>query len=248
MAEKAAALVKALFPHPSPKGRPANPEEACVTHSHFLKLWLVERLNKKTATSAWKTDCNGKLTVAEINLILNCIAEIRHFPLRKWRNMKTGENTHPSVLEVMATMRGQQPGKGTPEKKQPGKGTPEKKKSNPKKMAALPVAQTETVEPENWTPTKRLPSKTSPILMVSAEELSGVGEDEVLSVLIKQLWHSCFTAACRAACESRSCHEEACNRQLHSSEKETWEPAEGCWPQKLQETCKPAKGCLEAKR
>ena len=80
-------------------------------------------------------------------------------------------------------MRGQQPGKGTPEKKQPGKGTPEKKKSSPKKMAALPVAQAETVEPEKaWTPTKRLKSKTGPILMVAAEELPGVEEDEVLSV------------------------------------------------------------------
>ena len=74
-----------------------------------------------------KTACNGKLTIAEINSILNCIAEIRHFALGKWRNMKTGEKTHPSVLEVMATMRGQQPGKGTPDKKQPGKGTPEKR-------------------------------------------------------------------------------------------------------------------------
>ena len=130
MAEKAAALVKPFFPHPSPKEWPANPEEACIKHSHFLKL-------------------------------------------------KTGEKTHPSVLAVIATMRGQQPGKGTPEKKQPGKGTRQLKK-----MAALPVAKAETVEPEKaWTPTKRLRSKTSPILMVSAEELSGVEEDEVLSVL-----------------------------------------------------------------
>ena len=100
------------------------------------------------------------------------------------------------MLEVMATMRGQQPGKGTlekkqpgkgaPEKKQPGKGAPEKKKNSPKKMALLPVVQAETVEPEKaWTPTKstkRLKSKAGPILMVAAEELSGVEEDDVLSV------------------------------------------------------------------
>ena len=151
MAEKAAALVKAFFPNPSPKEWPANPEEACIKHSHFLKLWLVEKLNKKTARNAWKTACNGKLTIAKINSILNCIAEIRHFALRKWRNMKTGEKTHPSVLEVMATMRGQQPGKGTPDEKA-------------------------------WTPTKRLKSKAGPILMIAAEKLSGVEEDEVLSV------------------------------------------------------------------
>ena len=83
MAEKAAALVKAFFPNPSPKEWPANPEEACIKHSHFLKLWLVEKLNKKTARNAWKTACNGKLTIAEINSILNCIAEIRHFAFAK---------------------------------------------------------------------------------------------------------------------------------------------------------------------
>ena len=50
-------------------------------------------------------------------------------------------------------------------------------------MAALPVVQAEPVEPEKaWTPTKRLKSKAGPILMVAAEELSGVEEAEVLSV------------------------------------------------------------------
>ena len=42
-----------------------------------------------------------------------------------------------SVLEVMATMRGQQPGKGTPEKKQPGKGTPEKKEEQPQENGCI---------------------------------------------------------------------------------------------------------------
>ena len=189
-----------------------------------------------------KQPAKGKLTAAEINSILNCIAEIRHFALRKWRNMKTGEKTYPSALEVMATMRGQQPGKGTPEKKQPGKGTPEKKKSSPKKMAALPVAQAETVEPEKaWTPTKRLKSKTGPILTVAVEELSGVEEDEVLSVSSNS-----GTAVSSALCAEQLVKAGAVMKKPATGNCTPVKKRPGS-PKKLQETCQPAKGCLEAK-
>ena len=53
--EKARAVVKGFFQSQPGKAEwPGDPEEACIKHSSFLKLWLPMGLSKPKSREAWK--------------------------------------------------------------------------------------------------------------------------------------------------------------------------------------------------
>ena len=178
-----AALIKGCFPtRCSASDWPEGPEEACIKHAEFLRLWMPYAFNKPDAREAWK-EAFPSMPAAARDGIVNKCGEARKWLGRKWRNMKTGEKTHPKVKELMASVFKEET---TPKRsicKEPAKGSSPSAKPAEAMAKQLPVAEGEEKPEEACTPTKGLRSKTSPVIcMVMREDVDCNEAEEVLSV------------------------------------------------------------------
>ena len=97
--EKARAVVKGFFQsQPGKADWPGDPEEACIKHSNFLKLWLPMGLSKPKSREAWE-GAFPKMSPGDMNAIIGGVAEARKWLGRKQRNLKTGDRTHPIISD-----------------------------------------------------------------------------------------------------------------------------------------------------
>ena len=102
--EKARAVVKGFFQSQPGKAEwPGDPEEACIKHSSFLKLWLPMGLSKPKSREAWK-GAFPKMSQGDMNAMISGVAEARKWLGRKQRNLKTGDRTHPIIRDLMGSL------------------------------------------------------------------------------------------------------------------------------------------------
>lgn len=102
--EKARAVVKGFFQSQPGKAEwPGDPEEACIKHSNFLKIWLPMGLSKPKSREAWK-GAFPKMSQGDMNAMISGVAEARKWLGRKQRNLKTGDRTHPIIRDLMGSL------------------------------------------------------------------------------------------------------------------------------------------------
>ena len=102
--EKARAVLKGFFQsQPGKADWPADPEEACIKHASFLKLWWQMALSKPKSREAWK-GAFPKMSPGDMNAMISGVAEARKWLGRKQRNLKTGDRTHPIIRDLMKSL------------------------------------------------------------------------------------------------------------------------------------------------
>ena len=135
--------------------------------------------SKPDAREAWK-EAFPSMPAAARDGIVNKCGEARKWLGRKWRNMKTGEKTHPIVKDLLASIFKEESNPTLKRSvKEPAKGS--SPKASEAKAKQLPVEEEEEPE-EACTPSKRLRCKTSPVIMVMPEAMDCNDAEEVLSV------------------------------------------------------------------
>ena len=81
--EQGRAILKGIFQ----KQPVSDPEEACVKHSAFLKLWCPMGFSKPQSRAAWK-GAFPRLADGDMNAMINGGAEARKWLSRKHRKPK----------------------------------------------------------------------------------------------------------------------------------------------------------------
>lgn len=182
------AVLKGFFARqPAKADWPADPEEACIKHASFLKLWCPMGFSKPQSREAWK-GAFPKMAAGDINAMLQGTAEARKWLGRKWRNLKTGDRTHPIIKDLLHSLNNEQgtnnvnSPKGRPSTSSP-KGRPSL--DQPGKPESSLRDEPETAAEESQSSSlRRLNTKTSrcPILVAEAEPAMAVMDVEVVSV------------------------------------------------------------------
>ena len=98
--QKEIAIVRAHLETCDPQSWSADPEQACVRHRIFLSVFLKRDLKKTQVKEIFFGACK-RLQQSEAKMIANCIHEVKKWLVKKWKNLKTGEKTHPGVLALM---------------------------------------------------------------------------------------------------------------------------------------------------
>ena len=89
-----AAVIKGFFTNTcSAIDWPQDPEDACIKHAEFLKVWIPYSFSEPDAREAWK-EALPRMSRTNRNAIVNSIAEAREWLGKTWKNLKTGEK-HP---------------------------------------------------------------------------------------------------------------------------------------------------------
>ncbi|CAE6972322.1 unnamed protein product [Symbiodinium sp. CCMP2592] len=103
--EQGKAVLKGFFTRqPAKADWPSDPEEACIKHASFLKLWCPMGCSKPQSRAAWK-GAFPRLPEGDMNAMINGVAEARKWLNRKHRNQKTGDRTHPIIRDLTQSER-----------------------------------------------------------------------------------------------------------------------------------------------
>ena len=160
------ALLKGFFARQPGHGDwPIDPEEACIKHAAFLKLWVPMGYTKPQARAAWK-GAFPKMPASDVNALITGTVEARKWLRRKQSNMKTGGKTHPIIKDLLKSLYGKniaEPGSSASPK-----GHIEKSASS----SASPKGQEPTAKAdsqESASSLRRLSTKTCPIMIAEPE-------------------------------------------------------------------------------
>ncbi|CAE7648103.1 unnamed protein product [Symbiodinium sp. CCMP2592] len=104
--EQGKAVLKGFFTRqPAKADWPSDPEEACIKHASFLKLWCPMGFSKPQCRASWK-GAFPRLPEGDMNAMINGVAEARKWLNRKHRNQKTGDRTHLIIRDLMVALFG----------------------------------------------------------------------------------------------------------------------------------------------
>ena len=181
--EQGRAILKGIFQkQPVKADWPSDPEEACIKHSAFLKLWCPMGFSKPQSRAAWK-GAFPRLADGDMNAMINGVAEARKWLSRKHRNQKTCDRTHPIIRDLMSCLFGASSPKGQARRSTSPRGQAAKS-SSPKgpRSPSRPVESQEDSQASSMRKQgslRRLNTK-SPIIFVQAAEAA---DPEVVSVI-----------------------------------------------------------------